>query len=107
MLITDGQDPAVAQRLLEDPEIGPMLSVMPQSASWIGGDLTAAIMSDVFIGNPASSFSGFIAKARIAMGFGNNHLFRAKVSTGVGKPEWVTTCGDACIYDKNILGNMS
>jgi len=107
VLITDGQDPAVAQRLLEDPEIGPMLSVMPQSASWIGGDLTAAIMSDVFIGNPASSFSGFIAKARIAMGFGNNHLFRAKVSTGVGKPEWVTTCGDACIYDKNILGNMS
>lgn len=107
VLITDGQDPSVAQRLSEDPEIGPMLRVVPETASWIGGDLTLAIMSNVFIGNPASSFSGFIAKSRIAMGFGQNHLFRAEVSTDGGPPEWVTTCGDACIFDKHVIGNMS
>jgi len=107
VLITDGENPDVAKRLLEDPEIGPMLRLVPESASWIGGDITLGIMSNVFIGNPASSFSGFIAKARIAFGFGHNHLFRTKVSTGIGKLEWVTSCGDACVFDKNMLGNMS
>jgi hypothetical protein len=107
VLITDGQNPEVARRLIEDPEIGPMLRLVPESASWIGGDLTLAIMSNVFIGNPASSFSGFIAKSRIAFGFGQNHLFRAKLSTDIGKVEWVTTCGDACIFDKKVMGNMS
>jgi len=102
VLITDGENPDVAQRLLEDPEIGPMLRLVPESASWIGGDLTLGIMSNVFIGNPASSFSGFIARSRIALGFGQNHLFRARN----GNKEWVPTCGDACIFDKGIMGNM-
>lgn len=107
VLITDGEEPAVAQRLLEDPEISPMLRLVPKDASWIGGDITLGIMSNVFIGNPASSFSGFIAKSRLAFGFGQNHLFRTTVSGVSGEEAWVATCGDACIFDKKVMGNMS
>jgi len=103
VLITDGENPDVAQRLLVDPEIGPVLRLVPESASWIGGDLTLGIMSNVFIGNPASTFSGFIARSRIALGFGQNHLFRARNDN----QEWVSTCGDACIFDKGVMGIMS
>ena len=107
VLITDGEDQSVATRLMNDPEIGPNLRLVPESASWIGGDLTLGVMSNVFIGNPASTFSGFIAKSRIALGFGHNHLFRAKVTLDNGEKEWVPTCGDTCIFDKHIIGNMA
>ncbi|KAL3799103.1 hypothetical protein HJC23_002231 [Cyclotella cryptica] len=103
VLITDGQDFSVIQRLMTDPEIGPMLKLLPEHASWIGGDLTLAIMSDVFIGNPASTFSTFIAKSRLSLGFGQNYLFRNKNENG----EWVTSCGDACVFDKRVMSAMS
>ncbi|KAL7529831.1 hypothetical protein ACHAXR_003183, partial [Thalassiosira sp. AJA248-18] len=50
VVITDGQNPTVVDRLLADPEIGPSISVVPKESSWIGGDLTLAVMSNVFIG---------------------------------------------------------
>ena len=103
MLITDGQDFAVIQRLLNDPEIAPKLRLVSEEATWIGGDFTVAVMANAFIGNPASTFSGFIAKSRLALGFGQSYLFRAKNENG----EWVNTCGDTCIYDKRIMGPMS
>ena len=103
VLITDGQDFTVLQRLLNDPEIAPKLRLVPEEATWVGGDITLAIMSNVFIGNPASSFSGFIAKSRLALGLGQSYLFRAKNEKG----EWQTVCGDTCVYDKNIMGAMS
>ena len=91
------------KRLLDDADIGPLLRVVPDEATWIGGDLTVAIMSNVFVGNPASTFTGFIAKARLALGFGHNYLFRAKDENG----EWRTVCGDHCIFDESILGHMA
>jgi hypothetical protein len=103
VLLTDGGDPSVAQRLMADPEIAPMLRLIPASSSWVGGDITLGIMSNVFIGNPASSFSGFIAKSRLALGFGHNYLFRAKNQDG----NWYTVCGDTCIFDREIMGRMS
>lgn len=78
VFITDGQNSAVLERLMADPDIAPLIQSVPEEASWVGGDLTLAVMSSVFIGNPASSFSGFIAKARLALGLGHNYLFRAK-----------------------------
>jgi len=54
-------------------------------------------------GNPASTFSGFIAKSRLALGFGHSYLFRAKDENGA----WRTVCGDHCIFDKSILSVMS
>jgi hypothetical protein len=103
VLITDGQDFSVIQRLMADPDIGPMLKVVPEEASWIGGDLTLGIMSNVFIGNPASTFSTFIAKSRLSLGFGQNYLFRRKTAEG----EWVTSCGDGCVFDKRVMDVMS
>jgi hypothetical protein len=103
VLITDGQDFSVIQRLMADEEIGPMLRVVPEESSWIGGDLTLGIMSNVFIGNPASTFSTFIAKSRLSLGFGQNYLFRRKTAEGV----WVTSCGDGCVFDKRVMDVMS
>ena len=103
LLITDGQDFAVIQRLMADADIGPKLKVVPEEASWIGGDLTLGIMSNVFIGNPASTFSTFIAKSRLSLGFGHNYLFRRKTAEGV----WVSSCGDGCVFDKRVMDVMS
>lgn len=103
VLITDGQDFSVIQRLMTDPKIGPMLKLVPEHASWIGGDITLAIMSNVFIGNPASTFSTFIAKSRLALGFGQNYLFRNKNEDG----EWITSCGDACVFDMHVMSAIS
>ena len=100
---SDGQNPEILERLMSDPEIRPLIRIIPEESTWIGGDLAVAVMSNVFIGNPASSFSGFIAKARLALGFGHNYLYRAKNENG----EWVTVCGDNCIYDNTINGVMA
>ena len=102
VLIADGQDPAVIERLKADREIGKKLRVVPPEASWVGGDITLAIMANVFIGNPASSFSGFIAKSRVALGLGHNYLFRAKKEDG----KWYTSCGATCIFDQKIMNWM-
>ena len=103
VLITDGQDFSVLQRLLNDPDIAPMLRLVPEGANWVGGDITLGVMANAFIGNPASTFSGFIAKSRLALGYGQSYLFRAKNGDG----EWVSTCGDTGVFDKRILGSMS
>ncbi|KAL3821844.1 hypothetical protein ACHAXA_002597 [Cyclostephanos tholiformis] len=103
VVITDGQDPSVLERLLDDEEIGHVVRVVPPDASWYGGDMTAAIMGNVFIGNPASSYSSFIAKARVALGFRHNYLFRARDMNG----EWRTVCGDICLFDQTVVGFMA
>ncbi|KAK1734015.1 hypothetical protein QTG54_015273 [Skeletonema marinoi] len=103
VLISDGEDPSVLERLNADPDISKVLRVIPNHASWVGGDITLAIMSNVFIGNPASSFSGIIAKSRLALGFGHNYLFRAKDQSG----KWYTVCGDTCVYDHHVMGSLS
>jgi len=104
VFITDGQNPVVLERLLSDPDLGPMIRTVPEEACWIGGDLTLAIMSNAFIGNPASIFTGFVAKSRLALGFGHNYLFRARDKDS---GEWKTVCGDHCIFDKSIMNVMS
>ena len=92
-MITDGQDLLAVQRLLHDPDID--LHLVPQNATWVGGDITLAIMSSVFIGNPTSTFSTFCVKSRLALGLGNIYLFRSMNEDG----EWYTVCGDMCVYE--------
>ena len=95
VFISDGEDLTVLERLLADPEIGPQIRVLDQNATSLGGDITMAIMSNVFIGNPASTFSGFIGKARLAFGKGHNELWWAvDPSTG----HWRRVCGDNCLF---------
>lgn len=101
VVITDGQQPPVLKRLMADEDIGPMIHLVPNEARWIGGDLTLAVMSNVFIGNPASSISGFIARSRIALGYGHNYLFRAKDT----KTGWKTVCNDDdCLFRRTSAG---
>ncbi|KAL9189189.1 hypothetical protein ACHAXT_011679 [Thalassiosira profunda] len=99
--ISDGENPAILERLLADPELGPRIRVLDESATSLGGDITLAVMSNVFIGNPASSFSTFIGKARLALGFSHNELFR-NIDPQTG--EWRTVCGDHCLFDYAIQG---
>lgn len=103
VLITDGQDSSVAGRLLADKDIAPMLRLVPNRARWVGGDITLAIMSNVFIGNPASTLSGFIAKSRLALGLENTHMFRAKNKKG----EWVSVCDITCIFSRRVMKSMA
>eukprot|EP00578_Thalassiosira_sp_NH16_P016661 CAMPEP_0181112936 /NCGR_PEP_ID=MMETSP1071-20121207/20075_1 /TAXON_ID=35127 /ORGANISM="Thalassiosira sp., Strain NH16" /LENGTH=480 /DNA_ID=CAMNT_0023196931 /DNA_START=60 /DNA_END=1502 /DNA_ORIENTATION=- len=108
VFISDGQDSLVLERLRDDPELGPLIRTIPPNnygvtPSWIGGDITLGVMSDVFIGNPASTFATFIAKARLALGFENNYLFRAKDEDG----NWKTVCGDGCLFDHGVLNVMA
>ena len=98
VIISDGQHQDAIQRLINDSEIGPKITLVPQESSWKGGDMMLGILSNVFIGNPASSFSSFIAKSRLAMGKGHNYLFRARDSEG----RWQTVCGDSCVFDNDI-----
>ena len=103
LFITDHQRPEILERLLEDPDIGPNIQLIPPDASWIGGDITAALMADVFIGNPASTFSGFIAKSRVALGYDTTYMFRKKDDDGM----WVDSCSNTCIFDRKIMHAMS
>ena len=103
VLISDGQDLSVTERLINDPELAPILRLVPNRAKWIGGDITLATMSTVFIGNPASTFSGFIAKTRLAFGLDNTFMFRARNEDG----EWENTCEANCIFSKRIMKSMA
>jgi len=103
LFITDNQRPEVLEKLLEDPEIGPNIRLIPDEASWVGGDITLAVMANVFIGNPASSFSGFIAKSRVSLGYDSNYMFWGKNDDG----EWVDTCDGRCIFNKKVMRSMA
>ena len=103
IFITDNQRPEILEKLQADPEIAPQIQLVPEEASWVGGDMTVAIMSTVFIGNPASTFSGFIAKSRIALGFDTNYLFRRKTDDG----DWIDVGDQLSIFDRKIMRSMA
>jgi hypothetical protein len=60
-------------------------------------------MADVFIGNPASTFSGFIAKSRLALGYDATFMFRKRSEDG----NWVNACDNVCIFDRQIMHAMA
>ena len=75
---------------------GPIDVLQPRSS-------TPDCILPILVGNPASWFAGFIAKTRLALGFGHNYLFRARDEEG----RWRTVCGDHCIFDKTIMGAIA
>ncbi|KAL7535491.1 hypothetical protein ACHAWF_005184 [Thalassiosira exigua] len=98
LMITDGinrgRNRELNNRLSSDPDIGPMFQVVPKQVSTVAGDMMLAILSDVFIGNPVSTFSQYIVQARYALGFGRSYLFARRK----GKI-WETFCNDEqCFY---------
>lgn len=94
VVISDYTNRNMLKRLLNDPVIGSMIRPVPKWAHWIGGDITIATMATVFIGNPASTFSGFIGQSRVALGFANTYLFMARDGQG----EWQSVCDDSCLF---------
>jgi len=103
LFITDNQRPEILEKLLADSDIGPNIRLIPEEASWVGGDITLAVMADVFIGNPASTFSGFIAKSRVSLGYDDNYLFRKKNDDG----KWVDVCEKIRIFDHKVMDVMA
>ena len=104
-------NPEILARLLDDVEIGPYIILVPQTntddgtiISWVGGDITLGTMATVFIGNPGSTFSIFIAKSRVALGFSHTFLFR-KWDDSI--KEWVNSCDVLCVFDKKIVNYHS
>lgn len=105
LFITDNQRPEILEKLLADPDIGPSIQLVPPDASWIGGDITAALMANVFIGNPASTFSGFIAKSRLAVGYQAKRTFMFRKKNEDGK--WVDACDHRCIFNPYVMNAMA
>ena len=101
ILLSDGQLPAVEERLLKDPLIGPQLIVMSNKASLDGADVVLSVLSNVFIGNPASVTSGFIARARYALGYKRTYMFQKE-----GLDGWHSVCGNECIFNPNIMQQL-
>lgn len=84
VIITDNKkgSKGVLKRLLGDPDVGPLLRIVPKKARWLGSDMTLAVMANVFIGHPSSTMSGFIGRSRKALGFEHNYIFLAKDENG-------------------------
>jgi len=103
-IITDGKNPGIVQSLKEDKDIGPYVTTIPRSLSWVGGDMMLAVLADLFVGSPISTLAGNVARARVALGFNatTNYLFpRKKESEKVDS--WEFFCDDRCLYDPSIM----
>ena len=102
-MITDGRDQTIVNRLSSHPYYkknfrlapgGDIFSRRGQNTSTVSSDLIFAVMSDVFIGHPMSSFSTLIAQIRYALGFRHTYLHVRRVDG-----EWETFCEDEeCFY---------
>lgn len=95
LMITDGKNRRVMDILKNDPAIGPYFQVVPPKVSTVTGDMLLAIFAEVFIGNPCSTFSQYIAQVRYALGIGNSYIFAKRDG-----PNWETFCSsdEACFY---------
>jgi hypothetical protein len=80
ILITDRAGTGSERSLLNDPTLGPKMMVLSEREKLDGADVLLAVLSDVYIGNPASVSSGFLARARMALGYSeiSTVMFRRK-----------------------------
>lgn len=103
ILITDGKLAGVERGLSNDPIIGPRLMVLSDRVALDGADVALAVLSDVFIGNPASVTSGLIARARMSLGFSymSTQLFRRKRIH-----QWYSVCNEECVFNPWILSHV-
>lgn len=91
VMITDGQNRNVTDRLLDDSTID-----FHVSEGTAISDLMLGVLSTVFIGNPVSTFTTYIAAARYALGLGPTYL-HARYDEE--RRVWTTFCDDEeCFY---------
>ncbi|KAL7535962.1 hypothetical protein ACHAXR_006835, partial [Thalassiosira sp. AJA248-18] len=94
LLVTDNKNSRVVDQLSSDAAVGPIFQVVPPKVSTVTGDMMLAILSDVFVGNPASTFSQYVVQARYALGIKNSYLFARRDGD-----EWETFCNEEeCFY---------
>jgi len=106
ILFSDGQIPEIVeQNLLNDPIIGPNLIIFNKELL-DGADIALSVLADVFIGNPASVTSGFIARSRISLGMEQNYLWRKKRKEDFGGSSWFSVCNDECIFKPKIMEGL-
>mmetsp|Transcript_25267 Transcript_25267/g.31133 ORF Transcript_25267/g.31133 Transcript_25267/m.31133 type:complete len:461 (+) Transcript_25267:139-1521(+) len=106
-IITDGLNPQITQDLQSHPGIGQDVQIIPEDVSWVGGDMMLGVLSDCFIGNPVSTLSGNIARARVALGkdSSTNFLFPFTESKRKSDTDLQFFCQDSpdCLYDEGVL----
>ncbi len=103
ILFSDGELPNVEMGLLNDPVIGPKLIVLGNKTSLSSPDTTLALLSTVYIGNPASVTSGYIARSRYALGYNDDqtYMFRKE-----HLDKWISVCNSKCIFNPWIMNVM-
>jgi len=91
VMITDGQNKNVTDRLSDDATIDFHVSEGTPIS-----DLMLGVLSTVFIGNPVSTFTAYIASVRYALGLGPTYL-HARYDEE--RRAWTTFCDDEeCFY---------
>lgn len=103
ILLSDGELPSVEQGLLKDPVIGPKLIVLGNKTSLSGPDAALAILSDVYIGNPASVTSGYIARSRYALGYNEEQTYMFQKEH---LDKWISVCNAKCIFNPWVMNNL-
>ena len=98
-VISNGDNTENLAELRKDEEIGKLIKTVPKEGSWAGGDMMMAILADVFIGTPISTFAGNIARARIALGLETspNYLFL--------NSEMEPFCNSTCLFNKKVMSD--
>ncbi|EJK69465.1 hypothetical protein THAOC_09276 [Thalassiosira oceanica] len=92
-MISDGLNMSSAEQLSASPQFAQTFRVVSDGDQF--SDLILAVMSDVFIGNPLSTFSTLIAQIRYALGLSRNFLHVRLAGNGT----WETFCEDEnCFY---------
>eukprot|EP00578_Thalassiosira_sp_NH16_P003751 CAMPEP_0181138744 /NCGR_PEP_ID=MMETSP1071-20121207/34407_1 /TAXON_ID=35127 /ORGANISM="Thalassiosira sp., Strain NH16" /LENGTH=208 /DNA_ID=CAMNT_0023225595 /DNA_START=236 /DNA_END=859 /DNA_ORIENTATION=- len=85
LMIHDGTENAqnTSIKLAGNALVGPHFEMIPHSGGNPFSDMMLAILSDLFIGNPSSTFAWYIAQVRFALGLGvGTHLFYKKEEDG-------------------------
>ena len=100
ILFSDGELPSVEMGLLNDPVIGPKLIVLGNKTSLSSPDTALALLSTVYIGNPASVTSGYIARSRYALGYNDDqtYMFRKE-----HLDKWISVCNSKCIFNPWVM----
>ena len=106
-VITDGLKKDIIETLQADPIIGKDVYNVPETMSWVGGDMMLGALSDCFIGTPISTLSGNVARARIALGKdpSTNYLFAKKKKRGEDTWEFECQSDTDCLYDVRVMSH--
>ena len=101
LMIHDGSEMArnSSERLASDPTTSRFYQRIPHAGGNPESDMMLAILSDMFIGNPSSTFAWYIAEVRQALGLGPSRLFYKRDNSS--NVAWTESCtGEACLYKR-------